>query len=265
MLSISTLSLRGSPMQSAHFGGRHRKDAMAVNKSGISHSIPVLPAYRTVWRWHFYAGIICIPFVLWLAVTGSIYLFKPQIDAFIDRPYANLTPSGPRASAHAQVAAALAAVPGGTLNAYQLPHSERSAVQILVGRGGNVTRVYVDPWTLAVLKAVDDDARFTPRLSHLHGELLLGDRGSMIVELAASWAIVMILTGLFLWWPRNVNGAGGVLYPRLGRDRRFWRDLHGVAGFLHRRSRCSFSSQACRGPRRGAACSRRSGSLASTP
>ena len=119
-------------MQSAHFGGRHRKDAMAVNKSGISHSIPVLPAYRTVWRWHFYAGIICIPFVLWLAVTGSIYLFKPQIDAFIDRPYANLTPSGPRASAHAQVAAALAAVPGGTLYAYQLPHSERSAVQILV-------------------------------------------------------------------------------------------------------------------------------------
>ncbi len=32
--------------------------------------------YRTVWRWHFYAGLFCIPFVLWLATIGSIYLFK---------------------------------------------------------------------------------------------------------------------------------------------------------------------------------------------
>ncbi|MGA9230613.1 MAG: PepSY domain-containing protein, partial [Exiguobacterium oxidotolerans] len=35
--------------------------------------------YRTVWRWHFYAGIIFAPFLIMLAVTGSIYLFKPQI------------------------------------------------------------------------------------------------------------------------------------------------------------------------------------------
>lgn len=32
--------------------------------------------YRTVWRWHFYAGLFCIPFVIWLSITGSIYLFK---------------------------------------------------------------------------------------------------------------------------------------------------------------------------------------------
>jgi hypothetical protein len=25
--------------------------------------------HRTVWRWHFYAGLFCIPFVLWLATT----------------------------------------------------------------------------------------------------------------------------------------------------------------------------------------------------
>ena len=38
--------------------------------------------YRTIWRWHFYAGLFCIPFVLWLALTGSIYLFKPQVEAW---------------------------------------------------------------------------------------------------------------------------------------------------------------------------------------
>lgn len=28
--------------------------------------------YRTIWRWHFYAGIFCIPFVIVLAITGAI-------------------------------------------------------------------------------------------------------------------------------------------------------------------------------------------------
>ena len=41
-------------------------------------------AYRTIWRWHFYAGLLCLPLVLWLAVTGPIYLFKPQVDAWLD-------------------------------------------------------------------------------------------------------------------------------------------------------------------------------------
>ena len=36
------------------------------------------PQYRTVWRWHMLAGLFCLPFVAFLALTGTIYLFKPQ-------------------------------------------------------------------------------------------------------------------------------------------------------------------------------------------
>ncbi len=50
--------------------------------------------YSTVWRWHFYAGLFCMPFILWLASTGLIYLFKPQIDQYFDRPYNQLTLHG---------------------------------------------------------------------------------------------------------------------------------------------------------------------------
>lgn len=188
-------------------------------------------AYRTVWRWHFYAGLFCIPFVLWLALTGSIYLFKPQIEAWLDRPYDHLVLDGPHASPAQQVAAALAAVPGAVLNAYELPPSPAAAVRVLVGHGARLVRVYVHPQTLAILKVVDEDARPMQRIFHLHGELMLGDRGSLLVELAASWAIVMLLSGLYLWWPRAGAGLAGVLYPRLGGDRRvFWRDLHAVTG-----------------------------------
>ncbi|MDB5686473.1 MAG: PepSY protein, partial [Rhizorhabdus sp.] len=100
-----------------------------------------------------------------------------------------------------------------------------------VGRQDGETRVYVHPQSLAILKTVAEDDRLMRLIFRLHGELLIGDPGSWIVETAACWAIVMILTGLYLWWPRGAKGLGGVLWPRLHqRGRAFWRDIHAVAG-----------------------------------
>ena len=187
------------------------------------------PGYNAVWRWHFYAGLFCIPFVLWLALTGSIYLFKPQVEAWLDRPYADVAAPGPRASAVAQADAAVRAVPGSVLHRYQLPATDSEAVQILVGGAGGETRVYVHPQSLAILNIVQEADRPMLIISRLHGELMAGNPGSYAVELAASWAIVMILSGLFLWWPR-AGGLAGVVWPRLGSGR-MWRDLHAVTGF----------------------------------
>ena len=167
---------------------------MKLSGPGVPSSATWLRAldYRTVWRWHFYAGLLCIPFVLWLASTGSIYLFKPQIERWLDQPYEQLSPSAATSPPSAYVRAALAAVPGSVLNSYVLPAEPDSAVRVLVGRGHQVVRVYVHPQTLAVLKTVNEDDRFTNVVLRLHGELLQGDRGSMLVEMAASWVIVML-------------------------------------------------------------------------
>lgn len=204
---------------------------MTMALSNATQRVRRWPDYRSVWRWHFYAGLFCIPFVLWLSVTGTIYLFKPQIEAWLDRPYAQLTIDGPIAAPQAQVAAALAAVPGSVLNAYELSRSPQSAVRVLVGKGGELWRVYVHPQSLAILHTVREEDRFMRWIFRLHGELMLGDRGSMLVELAASWAVVMLLSGLYLWWPRDRHGMAGIVYPRLRSGRRlFWRDAHAVTG-----------------------------------
>jgi uncharacterized iron-regulated membrane protein len=186
--------------------------------------------HRTVWRWHFYAGLFSIPFVLWLSVTGTIFLFHPQIQHFLDRPYDHLTITQ-RATASAQVQAALAAIPETTLDSYELPHTASSAAQVLVDKGSEQLRVYVHPQTLAILKIDNEDRRVDTFTSRLHGELLIGKYGSWIIELAGSWAVVMIVTGLFLWWPSHTKRLGGVLYPRLGLSgRAFWKDVHSVVG-----------------------------------
>ncbi len=57
-----------------------KKAAIAPNPTPTTES-PSNRFYRTVWRWHFYAGLFVIPFMLILAITGIIYLFKPQLDA----------------------------------------------------------------------------------------------------------------------------------------------------------------------------------------
>jgi len=204
-----------------------------VNESSIDGRLPALPArHRMIWRWHFYAGLFCIPFIIWLSVTGAIYLFKPQFEAWQDHAYEHLPMTGAAAAPSQQVAAALAAAPGTRLNAYQIPRTPDSAAQIIVGQGESVYRAYVNPQSLEVLQVINDDHRPMQVVHDLHGRFLIGDPGSILTELAASWGIVMIVSGLYLWWPRDVRGLGGVLYPRLSRrGRPFWRDLHGVVGF----------------------------------
>ena len=191
------------------------------------------PDYAAVWRWHFYAGLFCLPFVCWLAVTGSVYLFRPDIEAILDRPYESLVLAGPRPAPSQEARAALAAVPGAALVRYEPPATPAGAAQVVVqAPGGPPWRVVVDPRDLRPMRISRNDQRPMDVLSHMHGQLLLEDRGSMLVELAASWAVVMILTGLYLWWPRGAWRAAGTLYPRLDRGPRlFWRDLHAVTGF----------------------------------
>jgi len=188
--------------------------------------------YRALWRWHFHAGLFCIPFVIVLALTGSIYLFKPQIDAFADRNVDSLQVTGRRASGEAQINAALASLPGSKLFVYEIPREPDDAVRVHVYSPDGTGRiVYVHPESLAILKTVAHTHRFTEIVRTIHGELLAGRTGSILVELAASWAIVMLITGVYLWWPRESRGAAGVFYPRLREGRRvFWRDLHAVCG-----------------------------------
>lgn len=186
--------------------------------------------YRTLWRWHFYAGLFVVPFILLLALTGAAYLFKPQIDAWQERDWRGLRVAG-AVTPDDQLRAALAAVPGAAFHAYRLPAAAGDAAVIHVGLpDGSMRDIAVSPQGRVI--AVDDpEARIAATLSRIHGSLLLGLPGGLLVETAACWAILLILSGLYLWWPRG-RGLAGVVWPRIGaRGRLFWRDLHAVTGF----------------------------------
>jgi uncharacterized iron-regulated membrane protein len=186
--------------------------------------------YRSVWRWHFYAGLFVIPFVLLLSLTGAVYLFKPQTDRWEERAFRDV-PAARAASPIAQVRAAQTAFPGARFDSYRLPERPGDATMIhLALADGGMRDVFVAR-DGRVLGSLDPDARISAVVARIHGNLLIGRVGDWLVELAASWAVVMIATGLYLWWPkdrRGGRGLAGVLWPR---PRAGLRDLHAVTGF----------------------------------
>jgi uncharacterized iron-regulated membrane protein len=183
--------------------------------------------YRTLWRWHFYAGLFVIPFIIILSLTGAVYLFKPQIESFEESSFRNLSTASAVTPA-VQVAAALKAFPDARFVSYRLPEETGNAalVHLALADGEAMRDVFVSPQA-QVLGSLDPDWRIPELMSRIHGSLLIGEVGSWLVELAASWAIVMILTGLYLWWPRG-RGLAGTVWPR---RRTLLRDLHAVTGF----------------------------------
>lgn len=186
--------------------------------------------YRTIWRWHFYAGLFVLPFVLLLSVSGSIYLFKPQIDRWEERDYRGLSLEG-AVSADRQLEAVKTAFPGGSFNHYRLPeHPGDAAMVQMTLPDGALREIYVSPQG-QVLGTLDPAQRISNTISRFHGSLMLGDWGDRLVELAASWTIVMILSGLYLWWPRPFRAAGTFWPRRSLKGRPLLKDLHRVIGF----------------------------------
>lgn len=190
---------------------------------------PVL--YRTIWRWHFWAGLIVAPFLLILSATGAIYLFNDEINDAFYPELRLVAPSDRAVPVSAMIRAALAAH-AGAVSRVDLPAAPgRAATVFVTPDQGDPLRVHVDPGTGRVLGHIVYADTLVGWADTMHGSLLLGTFGDRVVELAACWALVLIVTGLFLWWPRGRWRAAGTLWPRLGASGRgWWRALHGPVG-----------------------------------
>lgn len=190
--------------------------------------------YRSVWRWHFYAGLFVAPILLMLAVTGALYLFDREIESIVYADLMDVVPQAAMQSASAQEAAVLAAAPGGQVTRYIPGRDVAKAHEWTVRMPDGPARTYfVDPYTAKIKGSIRADRRLMAIVGDLHGELMVGKVGDWLVELAACWTFVLLVTGLFLWWPRRAT-LRGTLVPRLAaKGRLWWRDLHAVPAFLN--------------------------------
>ncbi|ASW01318.1 PepSY-associated TM helix domain-containing protein [Paraburkholderia aromaticivorans] len=190
--------------------------------------------YRTLWRWHFYAGLFVMPFLLVLAITGTLYCFQPQIEPLLYPQRLIVAPQAvPRLPAEALLAHARSAMPPNAtaVTAVVANDPRRSAEFVFRLAHGDKQSVYVNPYTGAVLGTLSVERRFMQVDRMLHRKLLLGKPGELLMELAACWTLVMIGTGVALWWPREKTTARNALLPRFAlKGRPLWRNVHAVMG-----------------------------------
>ncbi|RON68221.1 peptidase [Pseudomonas fluorescens] len=186
--------------------------------------------YNLAWRWHFYAGLFVAPFMVMLALTGIIYLFKPQLDLLMYSSLLEVPVGHHTVPADDLLQRVKAAYPQGQVTQYLPPVNAERSAQFVVKNAGHELNVFVDPYHGDILGEQDAKQNLQAIARAIHGELMIGTVGDQLIEMAAGWGVVLVVSGLFLWWPRGQ--AAGILWPRLNsRGRVLWRDLHAVTGF----------------------------------
>ena len=61
--------------------------------------------HRRIWRWHFYAGLLSAPVLLIAAITGSLYVFRVELESIFYSERLTVTPATTAVTYDQQLAA----------------------------------------------------------------------------------------------------------------------------------------------------------------
>lgn len=187
--------------------------------------------YITAWRWHFYAGLYVAPFLLMLAVTGLVMLWTATIFGRDGEKTFVVTPRSTMTGVSAQAEAAIREIPGQIVQ-YIAPRHPDQASLFRINQADVSIMVAVDPYEAETLGYWERRDGLYDLASTIHGSLMIGDLGDRLIEIAAGFGIMLVVTGLYLWWPRDGRSIRSVLVPQLSaKGRPLWKSLHMSIGF----------------------------------
>src|SRR6202012_2720008 len=103
--------------------------------------------YATVWRWHFIAGLLVLPVLVMMAITGGAYLFRPELDHLAYRGLEEVPArAAPRAPLSEVVSRVEAGLDARVLEITPPMRPDRSVRLMVRGRGGEALTAFADPY-----------------------------------------------------------------------------------------------------------------------
>lgn len=187
--------------------------------------------HALAWRWHFYAGLYVVPFLLVLALTGLVMVFFTGFQHRLGMAI-HVTPQAQSSSVGFQAQTVLEHWPQARLKAYVAPRDATSPAWFDIGLAGRDHAVAVDPYVGTVIRTVDREGTVFAWAEKIHGTLLIGDLGDRLIEVAAGLGVVLLLTGFYMAWPRGAGGWRRLLWPGMrARGRAAWKAWHASTGF----------------------------------
>ncbi|NVO30867.1 PepSY-associated TM helix domain-containing protein [Hymenobacter lapidiphilus] len=184
---------------------------------------------------HLWLGLSSGLVVFIVSLTGCIFVFQDEIRDLTEpwrqvqpQPTAMLLPSRLQA-------AALATHPGVAAQDTWFTSfgPARSATVFFTDKAGTPTQVYLNPYSGQVLHEHDLRTHFFTIIQEIHTHLLLpAPVAKWVVGLSICIFVVMLLTGIVLWWPKRKQERKQRFTVKWGgRWRRMNYDLHNVLGF----------------------------------
>lgn len=114
----------------------------------------------------------------------------------------------------------------------KVPLEKDRATEFVSGKFSQESSLFINPYKGKVTGKIKTQEGSMYKVRKIHGELLMGRFGTKIVELVASWLIVLIITGIYIFWPSSKQGLLAFILPRTKAGRRiFFRDIHSIIGF----------------------------------
>lgn len=188
---------------------------------------------RALFQVHLWCGLILGLYVVMLSITGSLLVYRNEIDRWLGSPRPPFDASRQTLPKEKMTAAIGRAFPGWTIARQTGQISRRSpVVQAALERDGVTESHIFDPYTgdhlgVAVRRA---QLEFL-KIVRLHDDLMFDQTGRWWNGVGSAFVTVLVLTGVVVWWP-GVNRwrrSLGVTF-RAGWRRWTW-DLHSAMGF----------------------------------
>jgi len=203
------------------------RDVLSKKKSALTYQTAI---YHATWRWHFYAGLLVIPFLLMLSITGMVMLYDQQIQDYRYDGALNISAQETVVSPSIQLEKVMQQHPQAQVKKFIQAHSADKANFVVIKEEGQTLHIAINPYTGELLAQIDRDDSWYALANDIHGSLLLGDWGDRLIEAATGLIILLIFSGLFLWASPK-NAANIVWFPtrKLGK-RVFYRQLHSSLG-----------------------------------
>lgn len=177
-----------------------------------------------------------------IAVTGCILAFEHEIKHYTqpwqyvqqqDKPF--LLPSQLRAIAEQRIYGDSAGYPGKQITAVQYCGSDKAAIVTYTQPKAGVTLLYMNPYNGTVQKEKVLNKDFFRIVLGIHFYLLLPPKiGRPVVASSILIFVILLITGMILWWPRKWNKKSfkqGFTIKRGAGFKRTNYDLHNVFGF----------------------------------
>ena len=190
--------------------------------------------YFLTWRWHFYAGLFVIPFMLMLSLTGLVMLFDDEIEFSRYQSVLEVVPQTSTVAVSVQMDNVLLAYPNANMTQFvPAPSPDLANRFSIILDSGKTIFVTVNQYSGEIIGSIDRSDSWYQLANDIHGTLLLGDWGDYLIEIAASLGVILLVTGVYLWIPRDKASKADFLKIRTTNGPRIlMRDLHANIGGL---------------------------------